>query len=78
MLNNPLTESTFTSAVNQVDLLWLGFYIAAIIFIIHALIVGYHWFTYGTDKKTPVLAMSIYAAVGAGILLGIASLISFI
>jgi|GEM_PF-5444909 len=78
MTNNPITEAGFTSTLSQVDVLWLGFYIAAIVFIVHALIVGYHWFTYGTDTKTPVLAVTIYAAVGAVILLSIAGLISFI
>lgn len=41
------------------------FYILVIIFTLHALFLGYHWFSYGTSKKISMLALALYLSGGA-------------
>jgi hypothetical protein len=49
-----------------------GFYVLLFIFTLHALFLGYHWFTFGAKKQTSMLALSIYLSGGAILLLTIA------
>ncbi|MEX2340756.1 MAG: hypothetical protein WD605_00340, partial [Candidatus Paceibacterota bacterium] len=46
----------------------LFFYLALQIVIVYALVFGYHWFQYGTNKKHSTLALTIFM-IGAGSLL---------
>lgn len=75
-MQNPLSTFVNSTPLNQADLLWLCFYIATFLFILHALIVGYHWLTFGTNRGLSTTAVAIYVAVGSLILLTIATTIS--
>ncbi len=41
------------------------FYVLLFLFVIHAIFLTYHWFTFGTSKKTSTLALAIYLGGGA-------------
>jgi len=41
------------------------FYMLLLIFSVHVLFLGYHWFNYGTKYRTAVLALAIYLSGGA-------------
>ena len=73
-LNNPLESFSFSAP----DLLWLLFYLATIIFTIHVIVIAYHWFTFGTERKIPTIAVSVYIGIGALILIALATTISLI
>ena len=76
-MENPLGNMVTTnSAFSQADVLWLSFYIAAFLFVIHALIVGYHWLTFGTSRSLSTTAVAVYVGAGSLILLVIATTIS--
>ncbi len=45
------------------------FYILLIIFTLHALFLGYHWFTYGNNKHISTVALALYLLGGAVLLL---------
>ncbi len=47
------------------------FYVLLFIFALHALFVGYHWFTYGSSKRISLTAFAIYLLGGAFFLLTI-------
>ena len=36
------------------------FYVVLLAFTIHAMILGYHWFTYGVDRKRSLSALGFY------------------
>ena len=42
----------------------LIFYVLLLVFTIHALIVSYHWFTYGDSKKISTTALTLYLIGG--------------
>ena len=42
----------------------LIFYVLLLVFTIHALVVSYHWFTYGDSKKISTTALIIYLSGG--------------
>ena len=54
-------------------LLMLGikglFFVLLVAFAFHALILAYHWFTYGNHKSTSMLAFGVYLAGGAVLLM---------
>ena len=54
------------------------FYILLLIFTLHAVFVGYHWFTYGTNKSRSLIALAVYLGGGAILLLTIALTMSLI
>ena len=43
----------------------LIFYVLLLIFVLHTLVVSYHWFTYGDSKKISTTALAIYLIGGA-------------
>ncbi len=43
-------------------------YFMALTLLVYAMILGYHWLTYGADRKSAFLALTVYG-VGAGVLL---------
>lgn len=45
------------------------FYILLLAFVLHAVFVGYHWFTYGSSRSISLLAFAIYLSGGAIFLL---------
>ena len=46
-----------------------SFYVLLLFFSIHALILAYHWFTYGSSTRISTLALAIYLTGGAVLLL---------
>lgn len=51
------------------SILELVLYVLIIAFVVHALMLTYHWFTYGNDRKLSTLALTIYLAGGVVLLL---------
>ena len=47
----------------------IGFYVSLLIFSLHALVLAYHWFTYGSSTRISTLALAIYLTGGAVLLL---------
>lgn len=43
----------------------IAFFALLFVFLIHTLLLSYHWFQYGTTKKTALTALCIYLAGGA-------------
>jgi len=43
----------------------LLFYVLLLAFTVHAVMLGYHWFSYGSDRKLSLLALCIYLCGGA-------------
>jgi len=41
------------------------FFILLLCFTIHTLFLSYHWFTYGSNRRVSLIALSIYLAGGA-------------
>jgi uncharacterized protein YacL len=41
------------------------FFFLLLIFTIHTILLGYHWFTYGMKRHTSLLALCIYLSGGA-------------
>lgn len=76
MNSNPLSGVIETSFSHS-DILWLLWYVAALVFTVHAIIIIYHWFTYGTTKRIPMFVATIYVVVGIGILAAAAGIIYF-
>lgn len=45
------------------------FYLITLIFTLYSLAIAYHWFSYGTEKKTASTALSVYLMVSASLFL---------
>ena len=45
------------------------FYVLLLSFVIHAFFVGYHWFTYGANRRISLVALAVYLMGGAILLL---------
>ncbi len=43
----------------------ITFFILLFFFSVYAIFLGYHWFTYGAQRRTSTLAMAIYLGGGA-------------
>jgi hypothetical protein len=50
-------------------LIELVFYILLAVFVLHATVLAYHWFGYGTSKRTATIALISYLAGGAALFL---------
>ncbi|MCA9363944.1 hypothetical protein KC727_01885 [Candidatus Kaiserbacteria bacterium] len=48
------------------------YYVLLLVFVIHVLILAYHWFSYGTSKTTSLTALATYLLGGAVLFLMIA------
>lgn len=50
----------------RIDLILHGlFYLFLLVFTIHTVILGYHWFTYGRSRQVSMLALAVYLIGGA-------------
>lgn len=49
------------------------FYVLVLIFVIHAVVLGYHWFSYGSSRSMSLAALAVYLAGGAVFLMTMAS-----
>jgi len=62
--------------VNVLPLIALGaeaaFYLLLLAFTIHAVILTYHWFKYGTERKRSTRALAIYLLGGAVLFISMA------
>lgn len=47
-----------------------AFFVLLFIFGVHALLLSYHWFTYGTDRQTSTAALATYL-IGGALLFGV-------
>ncbi len=50
----------------------LIFYVTMLVFVIFTVFLGYHWFTYGSDKKISSLALAVFLIVSAPLFLTMA------
>lgn len=53
----------------------ITFYILLLIFTLHALFLGYHWFNYGTKRRIGLTALATYLLGGAALFLSLALLL---
>ena len=51
--------------ISVMPLLELVIYILLFVFIVHALVLAYHWFSYGTNRNTATTALTLYLGGGA-------------
>ncbi len=51
----------------------LLFYVAMLVFVIHAGVLAYHWLHFGADKNKSWLGIAIHLAVGSILILVMAS-----
>lgn len=58
----------FTVLVSP-TLLSLIFYVLLLAFTVHAVVLSYHWFTYGSSRSLSLTALAIYLCGGAILLL---------
>jgi len=54
------------------------FFVLLFFFSVHAFFLAYHWFTFGTDKKTSMVALATYLAGGAVLFLTLATSVFFV
>lgn len=60
---------------NLVDIgLKLLFYITLFSFTLYTVFLGYHWFSYGTDRHTSTLSLAVYLIGAAPLLISMALL----
>ena len=57
-MTDPLISNVFNNIFE------LAFYVLLLSFTIHALVVSYHWFTYGDSKRISTTALTIYLSGG--------------
>jgi len=43
----------------------LVFFVLLLVFCVHTLVLSYHWFNYGTSRKTATTALAMYLIGGA-------------
>ncbi len=77
MPENPLSTMEMSSTLATADVLWFCLYAATFLFTLHAVVVAYHWYTFGTDKKLSTIGVGIYTGVGAALLLVALGFITF-
>lgn len=58
-------------------LLPLTFFMMLFAFTLHAWMLGYHWFTYGSEVRTSRLSLVVYITGGAILLLSMSALLLF-
>ena len=70
------------NTINTEALLSMGiegiFYILVIAFSIHALILGFHWLSYGEKRSVAITALATYLTGGAFLLITISSTLFFL
>lgn len=45
------------------------FYALMLVFVVFTVCIGYHWFTYGSDKNLSMLALAVFLIVSAPLFL---------
>jgi hypothetical protein len=53
----------------------LGYYVLLFVFVVHALMLGYHWFEFGQSRRTSTIALAVYLSGGALLFLTLAGLL---
>ena len=56
----------------------ITFFVITILFIIHAAVLSYHWFTYGKNAEAAWTALTVYLVGGAILLFTMAGAIYYI
>lgn len=41
------------------------FYILLLVFVVQSIVLGYHWFTYGSSRRISLVALAVYLLGGA-------------
>jgi hypothetical protein len=54
------------------------FYVLLLAFVVHAIVLGYHWFMYGNNPKINMLALCIYLCGGAVLFLTISGALAIL
>jgi hypothetical protein len=62
---NNLPTSPLGISIDLSSLFLLGLYLLLFTFVIHAMIIIYHWSTYGTGGKWQIIGVSSHLVVGA-------------
>lgn len=54
-----------TLSIDPHILLGITFFLLLFFFSVYGLFLGYHWFTFGTHKRTSTIALAVYLGGGA-------------
>ena len=54
------------------------FYTLLLIFTIHSVFLGYHWFSYGTSRRISMIALATYLGGGATLFITLAFSLSLL
>ena len=65
-----------TLDISLVALFQLSFYVLALVFVVHAVVLAYHWIYFGVHRSTSMIGVTVYLGGGA-ILLGLLSIALF-
>jgi hypothetical protein len=68
----------FTVSFDTLAVFELLFYIAALVFIIHTVILSYHWLSYGADRKQSWIGITVHLGVGSALILTMAIALLYI
>jgi len=68
----------FTFSFDVAAIFQLLFYVALLVFVIHAVVVAYHWISYGADRKRSWLGIGIHLTAGSILLLIMAMTLLYI
>lgn len=58
-------------SINIAALLALGYYVALLFFTIHAVVLAYHWLSFGANRGQSLLGIAIYLVGGAVLFLSL-------
>lgn len=61
---------TIFANITTETVLWVLLLVAVSVFLVHAVVVAYHWYSFGTERSVASLSTTIYVAVGLVLLLG--------
>ncbi len=54
------------------------FWVLLLVFTLHILFLGYHWFAYGTSKRISLIALASYLSGGAVLFMTIATTLTML
>lgn len=66
------TNTVFSNIMSNLHidgLLWWMLFGLAILFIAHAVVAAYHWYSYGSERSVSLLSIGIYTSVGSVLLI---------
>lgn len=67
---NNLPTSPLNASLDLTTIFLLAFYLLLIAFVVHTMIVIYHWNTYGTGGKWQAIGVTSHLVVGSLLFLG--------